>query len=81
MSLAEQLIALCKEHGLNALSVEVHVAEDREPFFGCYAHADGMCGSSTMHRDTPSDAVSEAIADVQAKRGKSLVDVPVLEAA
>lgn len=81
MTLAEQLIALCKEHGLAALSIEVHLMAGSEPFFGSYAHADGLCGSTTMHRDTPSNAIGEAIADLQAKRGNPLISVPTLEAA
>lgn len=81
MTLAEQLVALCKEHSLNALSIEVHVSGDMDPFFGCYAHADGLCGSSTMNRDTPSNAISEAITSLQAKRGKPLIAVPALVAA
>lgn len=81
MTLAEQLIALCKEHGLNALSVEVHVLEGGEPFFGSYAHAKGCCGSSTLCRETPSDAIGEAIASVRIKIGTGAIPVPVLEAA
>lgn len=81
MTLAEQLIALCKEHGLNSLSVDVHVPEDREPFFGSYAHAQGQCGSSTACRTSPAAAIGEAIAGVRIKIGTDAVLVPEMEAA
>lgn len=79
MTLAEQLVALCKEHGLRSLSVDVHISEDIGVFFGSYAHRDGKCGSASVCRTSPMEAIGEAIADVRHKLGLGGVDVPELE--
>lgn len=81
MTLADQLVALCKEHGLTALSVDVHVSEECGVFFGAYAHREGRCGSASVCRTTPNDAIGEAIADIRHKLGLDSVAVPELEAA
>ncbi len=81
MTLAEQLVALCKEHSLNALSVDVHFRTDGEPFFGAYAHREGKCGCTTQNRTNPQAAIGEAIADVLMKVGVTMPAVSELEAA
>ena len=81
MTLADQLVSLCIEHGLNSLSVDVHVKPDGSHFFGSYAHRNGACGSASTLRITPSTAIGEAITDVLAKCGRSLIAVPEMEAA
>lgn len=81
LTLADQLVALCAEHGLNALSVDVHIQPDGSHFFGSFAHKGGKCGSASTMRHSTSAVVGGAITDVLAECGQSLIDVPELEAA
>lgn len=81
MTLGEQLLALCLEHGLNSLSVDIHVQPDGSHFFGSFAHRNGVCGSASILRQNTSTAVGEAITEVLAKCGQSLIAVPELVAA
>lgn len=79
--LAQQLVRLCEQHGLSNLSVEVTIRGDGSFYFGSYAHARGICASATQARETPHDAISEAITALKAKLGEGLIDVPELESA
>lgn len=81
MTLEEQLRALCDQHGLNNLSVDITILPSGTHFFGAYAHRNGKCGSAAVFRETPMEAASEAITNVLAKCGVALIDVPELVAA
>lgn len=81
MSLAQQLLALCQEHGLSSLSVDITFRSDGSHFFGSFAHARGICDHSTVNRDAPERAIGEAVAKLKAKLGQTLIDVPELEEA
>jgi hypothetical protein len=81
MTLEQQLVALCSEHGLNNLSIGVSIRPDGSHYFGSYAHRDGQCGSSSLLRDSISSSTGEAITAVLAKCGQPLIAVPELQAA
>lgn len=79
--LAEQMLALCIEHGLTNLSVDISSRADGSFYFGSYAHSRGECASASMHRETPHSAISEAITALKVKLGAVFIDVPEMEAA
>jgi len=81
MTLEQQLRALCDQHGLTNLSVDITIRQDGSHYFGSYAHRDGVCASASIHRAGPAEATGEAIANLLAKCGESLVHVPELVAA
>lgn len=83
MTLAEQILALCEEHGLASIDIGCIRYEGGDISFLSYAQAihggERLCGSG-KHGEDPSAAMVEAIETLNAKRVKS-VAVPELAAA
>lgn len=80
-TLAEQMVALCEQHDLTSLSVDITRREDGSFFFGSYAHSQDVCASASLCRETPHSAVAEALTALKAKLGEALIDVPEMESA
>lgn len=75
-ALEQSFIDLCAKHDLTSLSVDLHYREDGTHFFGCYAHGRGkhdqsFVGSCSVSRDTIAGVIGEAVANLDAKRGKT----------
>lgn len=80
MTLAEQMVAIAAEHKLTSFAIHYFDHEGIPPYFYCYAHSNGICGSGGADGDTPAEAIAKGIADLNAKRFP-VADVPQLEAA
>lgn len=79
MTLAEQIEALCDQHDLTALSIHYHRYTSGSTGFTAYAHGRDVLGSNNS-APTPHQAISEAIATLNARR-HAVEGVPQLEAA
>ncbi len=69
MTLAEQIEALCDQHGLTSLSITYNRYEGGGEGYTVYAHGRDHLGSN-MSVPTPAQAVEEAIADLNARRNR-----------
>lgn len=78
-NLAKQLEGLAATHGLNAVSIHLHImAVSGRSFFSANAHANGICTQGMA--DTPEVALAAAIEEINARRAVT-VSVPELEQA
>lgn len=79
MKLAEYFNALCDEHDLTSISVDIHIC-DGQPSYHAYAHwkpSLGRCASA--YGDTPEEALAKAVAEANALRGRGVMIPDALE--
>lgn len=81
MLLSDQIKALCKEHELTSIGINYHAGTWGDSFT-VYAHWDASGGKcSSAHGDTPEIALSKAVAEADAVRGRGVVAVAPMELA
>ncbi len=71
-TLDQQLLDLCKLHGLNSIALTAYDAHRQ--FVGCTVQADGIVGTDLAREgDTFADCFKAALLDLRAKQGLTAI--------
>jgi hypothetical protein len=69
MTLEEQLARIAEVHSLRSVSIHIHIRDDGSFGIAAYAHGlPGLCGSSQYWKPLATEAITDAITDLNKRR-------------